>query len=264
VRGTAPRTLPRIASFMQAEAFRVLRDFEERHWWFRARRVLIREQVRKATAELGDRSRKPRILDFGCGTGFNLKLLNEFGSVTGADQFRPEQEEFRLSHGFPLLDVERDLDAHAGGFELVTALDVLEHLDDDAAGLRSLSRLLAPGGQLLLTVPAYPWLWGRDDVANGHRRRYTQKSLTRAIDAAGLRVRFISHFNLLILPIMTPVIWAQRLRRLEPGSGLWIPSPWLNEALYEATAREAKLVGTERIAPAAGASIVCRLQRRDD
>src|SRR6185369_16495183 len=119
---------------MQVEGFRVTRDFEESHWWFRSRRDLIRMQVAKAAAELGYPARKLKLLDYGCGTGFNLTLFSEFGEATGADRFQPEHEQFRLEHGFPMLDVERDLAANAGRFDLVTALDVLEHLDDDVAG----------------------------------------------------------------------------------------------------------------------------------
>lgn len=249
---------------MQVEGFRVTRDFEERHWWFRSRRDLIRMQVSRAVDDLKVSGRKPRIVDVGCGTGFNLSLLGEFGEVVGADRFRPEHEEFRLAHAFQLLDVERDLPNHRAGFDLVTAFDVLEHMDDDVAGLRTLEGLMAPGGQMLLTVPAYQWLWGGEDVISEHRRRYTKTSLTRAIADAGLRVRFISYFNLSILPMMTSVIWARRLftsSDAEPQSSLSTPPSWLNEALYNLTSGEAALVGKQTVRMPAGASIVCRLER---
>lgn len=249
---------------MQVEGFRVTRDFEEVHWWFRSRRDLIRMQVSRAIGEVRVTGRKPQIVDVGCGTGFNLGLLSEFGDVSGADRFRPEHEEFRLSHAFPMLDVERDLPNQRARFDLVTAFDVLEHMDDDVAGLRTLESLLAPGGQMLLTVPAYQWLWGGEDVISEHRRRYTKTSLTRAIAEAGLRVRFMSYFNLSILPMMTSVIWARRLftsADAEAKSSLSTPPSWLNEALYSLTSGEAALVGKEALRMPAGASIVCRLQR---
>jgi len=248
---------------MQVEGFRVTRDFEQGHWWFRSRRDLIRKQVAKAVGEIPAPGRKLRLLDFGCGTGFNLGLLSEFGEVTGADRFQAEHEQFRLEHGFPMLDVERDLLANAGRFDVVTALDVLEHLDDDVAGLRTLDQLLAPGGQIVLTVPAYQWLWGGEDVISEHRRRYTQTQLERCCAAANLRVEFVSYFNLSILPVVTSVIWGRRLLTpsAPPQTSLSTPSHWLNEALYNLTSREAALVGSESLRMPAGASIVCRLRR---
>jgi SAM-dependent methyltransferase len=248
---------------MQAEGFRVTREFEESHWWFRSRRDLIRMQVNKAAAELGAPDKRLRILDFGCGTGFNLSLLAEFGEVSGADRLHADHEQFRLAHGFPMLDVAEDLPANQGRFELVTAFDVLEHIDDDVAGLRTLEGLLAPSGQILLTVPAYQWLWGGEDVISEHRRRYTETTLRRCVATTGLKIEFISYFNLSILPMMTSVIWARRLLAsgVDTKSSLSTPPSWLNEALYNVTAREAALVGSQSLRMPAGASIVCRLGR---
>lgn len=248
---------------MQVEGFRVTKDFEVDHWWFRARRDLIRLQVAKAAAEQGFPQKRLRLLDFGCGTGFNLTLLSEFGDVSGADRFRPEHEAFRLEHSFPMLDVERDLPANRGQFDVVTAFDVLEHLDDDVAGLRQLSDLLKPNGAVVLTVPAYQWLWGGEDIISEHRRRYTRTGLERCCAAAGLEVAFASYFNLSILPAVTSVIWGRRLLMpsAEPQSSLSMPASWLNEALYRLTSSEASIVGNETLRMPAGASIICRLRK---
>jgi SAM-dependent methyltransferase len=183
--------------------------------------------------------------------------------VTGADRFRDYDSVYRRPHTFPMIDVERDLPAHAAGFDLVTALDVLEHLDDDVAGLRTLRDLLRAGGQLILTVPAYPWLWGGEDVISEHKRRYTLGVLTQRCAAAALRVEYASYFNLSILPAMTSVIWARRLfsPNAQNQSSLSTPPRWLNEALYRLTAKEAEFVGTQRLRMPAGASIVCRLRK---
>jgi len=247
---------------MQQEGFRVTIDHEADHWWFRSRRDLFLMQVQRAAEQLGYPGRRLQLLDFGCGTGFNLKYLSRFGEVRGADRFRPEHEAYRLQHGFPLIDVERDLDAYAGKFDLITSLDVLEHMDDDVAGLRTLTKLLTPGGQIVLTVPAYAWLWGGEDVISEHRRRYTLSSLLRCCEAAGMHVHYASYFNLSILPAMTSVIWARRLLSKEAvqQSSLSTPQGWLNQALYALTASEAALVGSQRLRMPAGASIVCQNQ----
>ena len=246
---------------MQRAGFYVTATYEADHWWFRSRRDLVLLQLRQAARELDFPARSLRLLDFGCGTGFNLSHLREFGEVYGADRLRPQDAEFRIQNGFPVLDVDSELSDYEGRFDLVTALDVLEHLDDDVEGLRMLCRLLGPGGQLLLTVPAYDWLWSGEDVISEHRRRYSRSGLLRSCRAAGLRVHYVSYFNLSILPAMTSVIWARRLfaRSSEPRSNLAMPPAWLNEALYALTAREAAWVGTERGSLPAGASLVCRV-----
>jgi 2-polyprenyl-3-methyl-5-hydroxy-6-metoxy-1,4-benzoquinol methylase len=248
---------------MQQEGFRVTREFELEHWWFRSRRELIRSQLQHAANLRAPSARKLRLLDFGCGTGFNLSLLADFGEVHGADRFRPQDTQYRLEHDFPLIEVERDLPNYAGHFDIVTALDVLEHLDDDVVGLRCLKELLMPGGQLVLTVPAYRWLWSGEDVISEHRRRYLKRELVARCEKAGLQVDFASYFNLTILPVMTSVIWARRLLAAggPPQSSLTLPARWLNNALYSLTAHEAALVGRRGVTMPAGASIVCRATR---
>ena len=247
---------------MQREGFRVTAAYEADHWWFRARRDLFLPQVERAARELGFPARPLRLLDFGCGTGFNLPRLGRFGEVCGADRLREQDREFRRAEGFPVLDAERDLAGREGSFHVVTALDVLEHLDDDVKGLAELRRLLAPGGQIVLTVPAYDWLWSGEDVISEHRRRYTRSRLVRVCEVAGLRVRFASYFNLAILPAMTAAVWARRLLAGggEPRSNLWMPARWLNQALYRLCSLEAGQVGGQRFALPAGASILCRVQ----
>ncbi|HEY8155829.1 MAG TPA: methyltransferase domain-containing protein [Myxococcota bacterium] len=130
---------------MQREGFRVTAAHEAEHWWFRSRRDLFLRQVERAARELGFPGRPLRLLDFGCGTGFNLAPLRAYGEVSGADRLRPEDEGFRREVGFPILDVERDLAARAGSFHVVTALDVLEHLEDDVRGLGPSCRVDAAG-----------------------------------------------------------------------------------------------------------------------
>ena len=246
---------------MQQSGYRITAAHEAGHWWFRSRRDLFLSQVRRAARELGFPGRPLRLLDFGCGTGFNLRYLREFGDVSGADRLRDRDREIYRADGFPLLDVERDLPRHRGQCDLVTALDVLEHLDDDVDGLRTLRGLLAVGGQIVLTVPAYGWLWGGEDVISEHRRRYTRAQLVRACEAAGLAVRYASYFNLAILPAMAAVVWARRVfaPSAPPRSNLSTPPAWLNEALYALTSREAGWVGDERVSLPAGASILCRV-----
>jgi len=245
---------------MQPEGFRVTAAHEERHWWFRARRDLFLRQVERAARDVGAPGRRPRILDYGCGTGYNLRFLARYGDVSAADVPSEAADAWRAVSGASWIDLGGDLAPYRGRFDVITALDVLEHIDDDVGGLRAIGELLHPGGQLVLTVPAYRWLWSGEDVISEHRRRYTRASLERVCAAAGLALRFVSYFNLAILPMMAAAIWSERIlaREAPPRSNLRAAPAWINEWLYRVTAREARWVGDERVRLPAGASLVAR------
>jgi SAM-dependent methyltransferase len=244
---------------VRREGYRVTAEFEAGHWWYRARRDLFLLQVAAALRERGAAARRARILDYGCGTGHNIAHLARLGEARGADLASPEALAFREELAAPILDLGSDLREHHGRYDVVTALDVLEHIADDASALSEMARFLVPGGQLVLTVPAYDWLWSGEDVISLHVRRYTRAGLLRVCAAAGLEVRFASYFNLAILPAMAAVVWARRaLSRGEPRSNLGWPPRSLNELLYRLAACEARAVGGERLRLPAGASLVCR------
>jgi len=247
---------------MRRTGYEVNAAHEATHWWFLARRELIRRQVARAAAERGFPDRPLRLLDYGCGTGFDLPLLAEFGTALGADLSTDTALEFRRPGPAPILDAERDLDPYAGTFDVVTAFDVLEHLADDAAGLARLRSLLVPGGQLVLTVPAYDFLWSGEDVVSAHHRRYTRRLLERVCRAAGLDVLFVSYFNLALLPAMAAVVWAHRLfdRNWASRSNVQPMPGWLNRCFEAVSAFETRRVGDERLRLPAGASLVCRLR----
>jgi len=248
---------------MRRAGYEVNAEHEATHWWFLARRELIRRQVARAAAACGFPGRALRLLDYGCGTGFDLPLLAEFGTAMGADLSTDAALEFRRAAPYPVLDAERELDAHTGSFDVVTAFDVLEHLPDDARGLRRLRDLLAPGGQLVLTVPAYDFLWSGEDVISAHHRRYTRRMLDAVCRAAGVEVLFMSYFNLALLPAMAAVVWAHRLfdRDWAQRSNVQPMPGWLNRCFQSVSAFETRRVGDERLRLPAGASLVCRLRR---
>jgi SAM-dependent methyltransferase len=247
---------------MLREGYQVTADHEATHWWFLSRRELVLLQVRAAAAELGFPGRRLRLLDYGCGTGFNLPFLSEFGEVVGAEHAPEALAEFRKASRFPILDLSADLREHRSRFDVLLALDVLEHIDDDVEGLRTMRRFLGGEGRMVLTVPAYDWLWSGEDVISQHRRRYTRSALARVCEAAGLEVLYLSYFNLAILPVVATVVWARRLLARESArhSNLRSMRGWLNALLHGLTVREARWVGRERLRLPAGASLVCRLR----
>jgi SAM-dependent methyltransferase len=195
---------------------------EDGHWWYRGRRSIVLDAVRRSLPPGGE----PRILDAGCGGGAELADLAALGAAVGLEP-SPASRERALARGAGEVvdgDLAR-LPFAADEFDLATTLDVLEHLDDDRAALVELRRVVRPGGALVVTVPAHPRLWSRHDELNHHRRRYTRGTLRAAAAGGGWRVARLTHFNSLLLPA------AAALRRFDRGDGLEIRPAPLNRAL---------------------------------
>lgn len=213
---------------------------EELHWWFTGRREIL-------SSELGRLGLPPsaRILDVGCGTGGMLPFLSRLGEAHGADVSSEALSAAARRCPAPLhlapLPFERPLEA--GLFDLVTMFDLLEHLDDDAAALRSVRRhALRPEGRLVATVPALPSLWSRHDEVFRHRRRYTRESLRRAFEGAGFEVERMTFFNSVLFPLIYAVRRLGLGSRGEAGSDFTLPPRPLNWLLRRAFAAERHLL----------------------
>jgi SAM-dependent methyltransferase len=198
---TADSTNP-LPQEMMRHTYRILYEVEESHWWHRGRRRIIESFVKEIVK--GFKGRRPRILDVGCGTGGNLSLLSQFGDAEGVD-VSPDALEFCRQRGLSnvRLGAAEQLPFEDGTFDLVTALDVVEHIDDDVAGLREFRRVLKPDGRILLFVPTFMFLWGLQDDVSHHRRRYSLPELARAVEEAGFEVERMTYANItFFLPIL--------------------------------------------------------------
>jgi len=169
---------------------------DRRHWWFQARlRILM-------AALAATLPRRPlRLLEIGCGTGNVLRALGRFGEAVGME---PDERLIAAARAEGLT-VRRgvlpgDLVVPDGWADVVLLLDVLEHLDDEAAALSAARRALTAEGWLIVTVPAFAWLWSAHDRTLGHKRRYTAARLARVVEAAGFRVVRRTYFNTLLFP----------------------------------------------------------------
>jgi SAM-dependent methyltransferase len=198
----------------------------------------------------------------GCGTGANLEMLAEFGEAEGVD-VSSEALSFCRERG--LQNVKQG-EAEAlpygnSSFDLVTGLDVVEHLDDDLAGLKEMRRVLIPGGQALVFVPAFMFLWGVQDDISHHRRRYTLDQLKRVMREAGFEVVRASYVN---ISFFAPILCGRllmRALRIRPESENNITIGFLNGVL-------GKLFGAESLALRYlnfpfGVSIICVARRID-
>jgi SAM-dependent methyltransferase len=183
---------------------------EDRHWWFRARRRIIAAVLNEILpgAEAGASERT--IADVGCGTGGMVPLLSRFGRVTGVDA-APEAREYCARRGLDRILTPEEWSEGGERYDLVTAFDVTEHVEDDVAFLRRLAGHLAPAGRLLVTVPAYPFLWSSFDEMNHHRRRYTKGSLARALRDAGIGIERITYMNGFLLAPVAGVRMVEKL-----------------------------------------------------
>jgi len=235
-------------------------DVDEQHWWYRGRRRIIRAELDQLPLP-----RDARILDAGCGSGRTLEELADYGTVAGLE-LNPDAAQVARGRGFEV-EVGRleELPWPSHTFELITCLDVIEHVPDDRAALRELRRVSRPGGWLLATVPAYQALWSYHDEANHHYRRYGRATLRAAVADAGWRLERMTSFNTLLFPPAAVVRLAQRrLRRNgaaqdEGRLDLHLGPPWLNGILERPLRAEANWLRRGRTLPA-GLSLMAALQ----
>ena len=193
---------------------------EDTYWWFVARRRLVRDlllRYRPTRAAGADKTRL-RILDVGCGTGATLHVLDQLGDVVGMDNSRDALAFSRRRGRYRLARAQGEaLPVRSGSVDVITALDLLEHVPDDAAAVVEFARALRPGGVLLVTVPALPWLWSQHDEALDHLRRYSAARLRSLLLGAGLEIRRLSPVIALLLPPIALLRSLQRLRRKPHG-----------------------------------------------
>jgi SAM-dependent methyltransferase len=198
---------------LRPEFYSEYRQAEERHWWFQGRRRILLS-VLEGALPAGATAGRRRILDVGCGSGMMLGELTRYGDAFGVDS---SEEALAACRSRGLEQVQRaqspPLPFEPESFDVITAFDVLEHLDDDTAMLGDLHRLLKPSGLLLVTVPAYKFLWGPHDEINEHRRRYTAAQLRRGLTGSGFRPTRTTYFNTLLFAPIAAVRLGRRLRR---------------------------------------------------
>jgi len=189
-------------------------QLEREHWWLLGRRQIVRSQVERRFGG----SRGLRVLEIGCGSGENLRALGADCATLGIEP-DPGLREIGIDRGTRVLAgaLPGDLPTGLGAFDVVLLLDVLEHVDDDAAGLRACGEMLTPCGALLVTVPAVPWLWSRHDVFAGHKRRYSPGALHDAAAGAGLTVERMSYYNCLLFVPLVASRLALKLRSRATG-----------------------------------------------
>ncbi len=230
---------------MEERFYQQYARIQDQHWWFAGRRKIIVAELAESLA--GAPAAGRRLLDIGCGTGTMLGDLSRFGVVEGVDD---ELAAVEFCHSRGRLDVQQapanSLPFDDASFDVATLMDVIEHVDDDRAALAEAARVVRPSGRVLVTVPAYQWMWGQQDLIAHHKRRYTRPRLLEALADAGLEVARATYFNTLLFAPIAAIRLLGRLRASDRSDArsdfeLNRPGP-LNSLLAKLFAAESTLL----------------------
>lgn len=226
---------------MENKIFDEMYKVESQHWWFVARRKIIESAIKKLSL-----SHDSSILDAGCGNGDNLSVLSKYGNVEAMEKdegalLKAQEREIgkvfqgELPNGIHA-EIRKDND-------LIVLLDVLEHIDDDAGSLRALSNYVEESGKLILTVPAYQFLWTNHDVLHHHKRRYTLNKLRKLIESNGWDVNYISYFNFFLFPLAFIDRMIKKIFSSDKSEDLQMPANCINALFEKIFGFESRLMG---------------------
>lgn len=243
---------------MDAQVFARMAELDADHWWFVARRQILESLIQREIRP----PRDARILEIGCGTGHNLAMLGRFGRVEATELNAAARGIATKRLGRPVRSAALpDLSMFkAGTFDLVALLDVLEHVADDDSALSAIRTLMKPGGKLLVTVPANPWMWTAHDAAHHHHRRYRKRALEEVALRAGFAIDLLSPFNSLLFPPIAAARLLGKVMNRESADDA-LPSKGVNALLRTIFGLERGLIG--RVPMPFGVSLVAILRRPD-
>jgi len=214
-------------------------DIERNHWWFKARQYILKAIIEKHLIDTQKSNKK--ILNIGAATGATTQMLSAYGEVVTV-----EYDKYCCDFLSEKLNINAinasmtDLPFNDNQFDLVCAFDVIEHIEDDAVALKEVNRVMNNGGNFFITVPAFNFLWSNHDDVNHHIRRYTNKTLNKVMNIAGLHASYASYFNFwLFLPIAIvrltqKIVPTKKSKNASSGSDFEKMNSWelLNKFLY--------------------------------
>lgn len=241
---------------------------EQTYWWHVGRLNIIKAYIERALRGWKQQAaggKKPRILNVGCGTGGTIDMLESFGQTDNVD-ISSEAITFMRQRGYKrLTKVDGiELPFKAKSYDLVGAFDVLEHIEDHVDALKEWKRVLKDDGAIVITVPAYQWLWSGHDVSLHHKRRYTAAHLAAAAKQAGLKVERKSYAIVFSLPMVVGFRFLNKaLGRKTDSETSYVDVPeWVNQMFIGLLRAEAQL--HKAVSFPAGTSVVTILRKRTD
>jgi SAM-dependent methyltransferase len=214
-------------------------ETQQVHWWFAGRRLILNHLLNSLRL-----SPKSRILEVGCGTGANIPMLQKFGSVAAVELASFARDHVRAAMKIEVApgSLPDDLPYADRKLDLICLFDVLEHVERDQEALCILRERLAPKGLLIITVPAYQWLYSSHDAQHHHYRRYTARRLRTLAKAAGLRPTRVGYYNTVLFPLALIRRLAEKLLNARPVDDSALPGSLLNQFLYRAFSLEARFI----------------------
>jgi SAM-dependent methyltransferase len=243
---------------LEKHFYGTLNDVQQRHWWYVARRGILERVLGEVFAE-GVPS--GCLYDLGCGVAANLPVLEKFGPTVGVDT-SPEAVAFCHERGHTNV-VSADLNALSGIAEgsgsVVVLADVIEHLDDETPCLKAAWRTLAPNGALVVTVPAYEFLWSPADDLAHHKRRYSAASVRRVIEPL-FEITHLTYFNTLLFGVVLAGRVVEKLLKRGGEDMAHVPPEPVNRILEAVFSAERKIVPRHRLP--FGVSILCVARKR--
>jgi SAM-dependent methyltransferase len=210
---------------MERAAYDRMKVLETTHWWFLGRRRVLSRLLSGLALPP-----KARILEVGCGVGGNIEMLTGFGAVEALEPDAPSRDYVSARTGVTPVEgyLPHDLPFKKASFDAVCAFDVVEHVDDDRGSVAALSALVAPGGYLIVTVPAYQWMWSAHDEVHHHKRRYSRPQIVDVVRAGGLEPVKASYFNAVLFPLAAAVRLAKKVTRSDSSDDALPPAPLNN------------------------------------
>jgi len=213
--------------------------FQSLHWWFMARQDILCRIIKNLQLP-----QVASILEIGCGTGGNLKMLQQFGQV-----YAMESDPGAIEHAQRISNIAikqgclpDHIPYHGGSFDLICLFDVLEHVEKDLESLMKIAPLLTSSGKIILTVPAHMFLFGPHDRALHHFRRYSKKRIQEIMTQSGLVVNKISYFNSMLFPVILLTRCMDVFLKNKNTIGYQLPHPFLNQLLYQIFALEKNII----------------------
>lgn len=211
---------------MNIEMYRIFFSIQKQHWWFVTKKDIILDSIERHM----ELQKESTLLDIGCGSGLMLNALDELANTSGMDmsneaiQFSQEIFKGPIKQG----SLPNNAPFPKESFDLITALDVVEHIDEDIESLKGIRHLLKPSGKAVITVPAYMFLWSSFDEMNEHKRRYTLPELRQKLISAGFQIEKISYFNTILFPIVYIVRKLNNLLGRDGASDVDMPGQAMN------------------------------------
>lgn len=245
---------------MNEAIYHEMARIEREHWWFVAKRHILRSLIMAFVQ--GPPGTRPRVADIGCGTGALLEDLAPNCDVVGLDSSETARH-LCAAKGLRVLRcwLPADLPIDDGSFDAVVMSDVLEHVAEDGPAARVAAGKLKPGGVLVVTVPAHPWMWTSHDDVHHHQRRYTKRGLASVLDETGLVRERLSYYN---AGLFAPMMVARMVGKWRGGgsrAGSGVP-PWpVNAVLRGVFGCERHLL--PRVPLPFGASLAAVYRKRD-